>query len=105
MAFGIKSIREMAIDELNKVEAAIKNDVKFQHVEAAIEADLKVLEAFESRITPEEMAGALNILFPKKFDGKEIKVMEDALGRIISVAANPAALMDTIKEAVDPAKK
>lgn len=104
MGFGLPSIRELAINEAEKVVADFeKIDLNHDGIPDAKEASTLIttgvtdLEALEAKITPEEAAAALNILFPGKFTAEEVAIGEASFAKILAGTAKLLALASAAK--------
>ncbi|HEY9791452.1 MAG TPA: hypothetical protein V6D22_13695 [Candidatus Obscuribacterales bacterium] len=93
------NIEALAKSEIAKVEAKLKaidadhdglSDLaEAEKLVSEAVADLKVLEA---KVSPAEMAAALNVLFPGKFNAAEIASAEAAVGKILSAISHAAGM-------------
>jgi len=91
----LELVKQNSIDR-SSVETRYSGDY-IEKVAAADAAVDYLVGAFES-ISPSEAAGALGIMFPKKFNAKELKTIENALAALKAIAPVPVVAPPVAEE-------
>ena len=93
------ALESMAKAEFEKIKARLMTiDADHDGIPDVVEAEKLVsegvaeLEALEAKVTPEEAATALNVLFPGKFTSEEVVAGEAAIAKVISAIQHVAGI-------------
>lgn len=68
------NVKEMAEKEVTKIVQDIEHLPGVKDAETNVKTGIATLEAFASKLTPDEIAAGLNIVFPGKFTAAEVTI-------------------------------
>lgn len=101
------ALESMAKAEITKIEvklAALDLDKDgipdLAEAKKLLSEGVTELQVLEAKVTPDEIANALNVLFPGKFTAVEIAAGEAAINKLISAVQHLAAITSNVKASV-----
>lgn len=101
------SVKQMAINEVEKIYKKLEAiDINHNGIPDVLEAKADILagiadlEKLEAEVTPAELATALNLLFPGKFNAAQVAAGEAAVAKVFGGIQKAATVAAQIPAAV-----